>query len=122
MTSEQGEMPMTSKPEIEIEEYIHPVERYHKEVKGEKWLAVFIDSEFLIVATDERDGVIRGTWSVPKKYATELIADFDQFSQMLAGMYFAGWFSVRDIAYEKVGDPLVPLWERFLHSLGFACD
>jgi hypothetical protein len=97
-----------------IEEYGHPVEKYSKHMRGDKTLAVFLDDEFLIVVTED----FQMMRHLKREYATELIEDFDAFSSMVAEIYFSGWYSVRDIAYEKVGEPLVPLWLRFLHSLG----
>ena len=101
---------------FEIGGYDRPVEKYSNHARGDKAnIAVFLDDEFLIVEVEDFH-IMR---HLKREYATELIEDFDKFSNIVAEIYFSGWDSVRDIAYEEVGDPLVPLWLRFLHSLGF---
>lgn len=111
---------------ITIDEYTHPVQKYYKEVRWEKQIAVFLDSEFLIVIVEGNEGVYSDiNYHVKRKYALDLVSGFERFAKMIAELYFSGIQARRDIVYdgtEEEGADPPPAWERYLTSLGFGYD
>lgn len=100
-------------------QYTEPVDRIMTVERDGQWIEMVThDFGIVGVSTDSTD---EGTWGLQSGHG-KIDLDYEPLFAILVAAYFSEVGSALEIAYEKPGDPPVPMWERILHSYGFSFD